>query len=124
RERVRELEITLLSVDAVAGVADGFTSHALQRVPLKSLLGPVSLGSVLGALGLKLAVVEDPERLAKSRRHPAWQTARIAYVRRSHKTMTAMFLEREAERLLAARAAETAALGYVERPDDARTLAA
>jgi len=45
-------------------------------------------------------------RLRKSQRHPAWQKNKIAYVRRPYRSLSEMFLTREAERLLAEREAE------------------
>jgi hypothetical protein len=62
----RELQVTSLSVDAYAGVADGFFNKAVAAMPIKSL-GRRSLGPILGALGLKLILAVDPPALEKAR---------------------------------------------------------
>jgi hypothetical protein len=66
RRRMRELNITFETLDVVSGVQLGYSSKILGPTPSKCF-GPVSLGCVLGALGMKLVAVEDPEQLAKVR---------------------------------------------------------
>jgi hypothetical protein len=68
RARRDELEITNETIDAVAGLADRYTSKILAaNFPSKGL-GHVSLGLLLGALGLGVArviITEDPEQVAR-----------------------------------------------------------
>jgi hypothetical protein len=66
RARRDALGITHHTIDAVSGVADGYASKLLCDPPLKSL-GAVSLGPVLGALGLRLIVTEDPDGFRRVR---------------------------------------------------------
>jgi hypothetical protein len=64
RRRIVELGTGMESVDAVAGLPARYTSKLLSR-NYKTSLGQTSLGPILGALGLKLAVLPDDEALAK-----------------------------------------------------------
>jgi hypothetical protein len=52
--------MTRAELDAEAGIADGNSSKALAR-PARKRLGWVTLGRVLGAAGLALHVVIDPD---------------------------------------------------------------
>jgi hypothetical protein len=67
RARRDELEVTHETIGEVAGIASGHASKLLCDPPMKRM-GIISLGAVLGALGLKLIVVEDEEALARVRR--------------------------------------------------------
>jgi hypothetical protein len=64
RRRIVELGTGMESVDAVAGLPARYTSKLLSRNN-KTSLGQTSMGPILGALGLKLAVLPDDEALAK-----------------------------------------------------------
>jgi hypothetical protein len=64
RRRIAELGTGMESVDAVAGLPARYTSKLLSRNN-KTSLGQTSMGPILGALGLKLAVLPDDEALAK-----------------------------------------------------------
>jgi hypothetical protein len=66
RARVAELNITHANLDDVSGVQSGYASKLLSDPPIRRF-GPMSLGAVLGGLGLKLLVVQDEEALAKVR---------------------------------------------------------
>lgn len=66
RARVAELDVAGETVDHVAGIPLRYTMKLLAPVPVKSL-GRSSMGPLLGALGLKLLVVEDHEALEKIR---------------------------------------------------------
>jgi hypothetical protein len=66
RARVLELDTDYEEVDRVAGYTDTYTSKLLSPRPSRNF-GEVSLGSMLGALGLELHVVEDPVGTAKAR---------------------------------------------------------
>jgi hypothetical protein len=66
RRRIADLGTTMAVIDQVAGIPDGYTQKLIGRAPVKRL-GVISLGPVLGALGLKLAVVVDVEHEARIR---------------------------------------------------------
>jgi hypothetical protein len=86
RERQTELNISLGTIDAVAGIADGYASKVLSLTPTKNL-GPIALGAILGALGLgivRIDIAEDPQatalvsrRWARRRRQPTRRRAAV-----------------------------------------------
>jgi hypothetical protein len=70
RARCAELGTTFRAVDELAGIPDGYLSKCVVPTNVDAAIrmrafGRHSLGPVLGALGLKLLVVEDAEALAK-----------------------------------------------------------
>jgi hypothetical protein len=67
RERADELELSREMLDKRTGLADGACGQILAPTPMKRL-GAVSMGPMLGALGLALAVVEDPEAVERIER--------------------------------------------------------
>lgn len=67
RDRRDALNISHETLDSIAGLQSGYTSKLLAPKPIKNL-GPMSFGSLLGALGLAVVVVEDAamcERVSK-----------------------------------------------------------
>lgn len=81
KARVLQLETNHLAVDVLAGLPVGYTGKLLGGVPMRTI-GRLSLGPLLGALGLKLIVAEDLElvekigkRLAK-RKFREWDAGR------------------------------------------------
>src|SRR3981081_885694 len=74
RERAKELEISREGIDEIAGWADGYAGKILggERAKKRKIIGPLSLELMLGALGLKLILVEDPVATARTlaRREP------------------------------------------------------
>ena len=64
RARADQLQVTRLVLDDATGLPAGYCAKLLAPVPSKNL-GCVSLGLLLGALGLKLLVVQDDEALAR-----------------------------------------------------------
>jgi hypothetical protein len=66
RARVLELGTDFEEVDRVAGYTETYTSKLLAPRPSRNF-GEVSLGSMLGALGLELHVVENPAATAKAK---------------------------------------------------------
>jgi hypothetical protein len=64
RARRDELEVTHATLDHVSGLASGHTSKLFCIPPIKRL-GMISLGAMLGSVGLMLVVVEDPAALAR-----------------------------------------------------------
>lgn len=64
RERAEELEYRRQTIDDIARLADGHSSKLLAYPPLK-ILGRVSLGPMLEALGLTIILMDNPEALAK-----------------------------------------------------------
>lgn len=63
-QRVDELKLTCSLIDELASLPTGYAGKILGPARVKTL-GPVSLGLILGVLGLKLHVVEDTEAVAK-----------------------------------------------------------
>jgi hypothetical protein len=66
RDRAQALDVNRLDLDEAAGLPAGYSGKVLGPAMVKSL-GRVSLGTLLGALGLALVVVEvdRPRRLPK-----------------------------------------------------------
>jgi hypothetical protein len=64
RDRCADLDVAYETVDVMAGLPARYLAKVLAPVPIKAL-GPVSLGPMLGAMGLKVLVVEDAETLAR-----------------------------------------------------------
>jgi hypothetical protein len=63
RARVEELELSRATIDAAAGIPDGYAAKLLAQLPVKRF-GATSMWPVLRVVGLKLALVDDPEALA------------------------------------------------------------
>src|SRR5437868_13877845 len=69
RERAKELEISRQGIDSIAGWADGYAGKLLstgEAAKRRKRIGPLSLELMLGALGLKMILVEDPEATART----------------------------------------------------------
>jgi len=66
RARMAELQISFETLDAVSGVCAGYSAKILGPNACKRF-GPVSLPAILGALGLKLLVIEDLDQLDRVR---------------------------------------------------------
>jgi hypothetical protein len=82
RARAEQLAVTNETLDGVTGLASGYVGKVLG-VSFAKPLGPHSLGVLLTALGLKLAILEDPEAVARMRgrlvrRHPNGAHRRVA----------------------------------------------
>jgi hypothetical protein len=58
-----ELNISHETIDGIAGLQAGYTSKLLAPTPIKNL-GPMSFGALLGALGMALVAVPDPDAVA------------------------------------------------------------
>jgi hypothetical protein len=82
RARAEELEVSRRTLDEIGGLSDGQAAAILANF---AGMGPVSLGLILGALGLQLAVIEDQEATARLRRRIDGGLRRIGkMVRPSH----------------------------------------
>jgi hypothetical protein len=66
RARRDALNISHETIDGIAGLQSGYTSKLLAPVPIKNL-GPMSMGPLLGALGVALVLIEDEALVAKVR---------------------------------------------------------
>lgn len=66
RLRIAELNVSTETIDSVAGLPERYTVKLFAPVPVKGL-GRVSMGLLLGALGLKLDVVVDDAAYARVR---------------------------------------------------------
>jgi hypothetical protein len=64
RARVAELNVAGHTIDHVAGLPAGYALKILGSRPVKRI-GPRSMGDLLGALGLKAQLIEDPEAFAR-----------------------------------------------------------
>jgi hypothetical protein len=64
RARASELNLSRESIDAIAGLQDGYAAKLLSPRPIKKL-GPLSIPLVLPALGLKLIVIVDEQQTRK-----------------------------------------------------------
>jgi hypothetical protein len=64
RARRDELNISHETIDTIAGFQSGYCSKLLCTPPMKNP-GPMSLGALLGALGMALMPVSDPGMIAK-----------------------------------------------------------
>lgn len=68
RARLAELGISYETLDAVAGWTETYSTKLLAEEPQK-YLGPMSFDALMGGLAFKLALIEDPEKLEKLRKH-------------------------------------------------------
>ena len=72
RDRRTELDLSMMTLDHITGLADGYCSKLLAPEPEKGM-GPISLKSLLNALALGIAavvVIEDPAQA--KRMAPRW----------------------------------------------------
>ena len=80
RSRQEELGISCLTIDEIAGLASGHTSKLTSQV---KGFGLVSVFLVLGALGLRLRIEEDPAAIAKFA--PRWLPRNESYAANGYK---------------------------------------
>ena len=64
RRRVAQLNISLETLDALAGLPTRYSSKVLGLQPTRRF-GQISFEALLGALGLMLIAIEDAEALAR-----------------------------------------------------------
>lgn len=74
RKRCDELSVPMETIDAVAGLPDRLTSKILAPKPQK-FLGPLSW-TMVEAMGLRIALVEDRPAMRRLRRLSKWQARR------------------------------------------------
>jgi hypothetical protein len=67
RRRRDELDISYETLEQVAGLQPGYAAKLLVHPPMRRV-GPLSLSLLLGGLGLRLTVSEDPGALERVRR--------------------------------------------------------
>lgn len=112
RKRKNALGLSDKVVEEIADMAGGFVSKILAPQPVKTL-GRTSLTLLLGALGLKLIVVEDPDQVRRVRRR--WTE------RAEHHVNIAPHTLRTARPIVLSRLARKAALARWARvPTDER----
>jgi hypothetical protein len=66
RARIAELQITFETLDDCSGVQSGYAAKLLSLTKIKTF-GPMSFCAIMGALGIKLVAVEDPDATARLR---------------------------------------------------------
>ena len=68
RQRAEEMAISRLEIDRLAGLPSGYSAKLLGRADVAKprRMFPVSLGAILGTLGLKLIVIEDEAATART----------------------------------------------------------
>jgi hypothetical protein len=83
RLRVAQLNISMETLDHIAGLPTRYTCKLLAPEPIKHI-GPISFGALLGALAIQLVALEDAEALARVQRrlvplqrhdHNGWREA-------------------------------------------------
>lgn len=67
RRRADALEVSRLNLDELCGLPAGYVSKLLAPKCMKAV-GPISLGALLGVMGCKLVLEEDPGAFARIRR--------------------------------------------------------
>ena len=80
RRRIAELGITYESLDALAGWTESYASKLLASEPAKGL-GPMSFDAILGAMAVKLVMVDDPEARTRIETRRAFIKRKIAPMR-------------------------------------------
>ena len=80
RRRQDELGVACVTIDQVAGLADG---HFAKLTCGIKRFGPVSIFLVLSALGLRLRIEEDPAAIAKF--GPRWLPRNESYAANGYK---------------------------------------
>lgn len=64
RARIRELNISFATVDAISGLPDGYTAKLMSPRPMKGL-GEKAIEGLNGALGIAFTVMVDPEQVQR-----------------------------------------------------------
>jgi hypothetical protein len=85
RERANQLNISRTTLDGLAGIPDGYASKLLALKPVK-IIGPKSLGPVLGALGVRLLLIEDEEAVRRLKHR--WKPRKANAVRHTFDPVT------------------------------------
>jgi hypothetical protein len=74
QQRAVELEISRLEIDRISGLTEGYSAKLLGNGNGKKpkRMWPVALESILGTLGLRILLIEDPDATARTiaRRDP------------------------------------------------------
>jgi hypothetical protein len=74
RARAQQLGITRIEIDDIGGLTNGYASKLLSPAPMK-YVGRASLGPLLGALGIKLIIVEDEDQMRRIEKRIAHRRA-------------------------------------------------
>lgn len=71
----KRLDVPYSVLDNVSGLPDGYSQKVLQRAPQKHM-GPLSLGLMLKAEGVKIVLMWDEPQLAKNAKRSDWRRSR------------------------------------------------
>src|SRR5262249_30759103 len=93
RERCAELKMTYETVEALAGLTRGHVDKLLRAEPTK-YFGPMSFDAILGALGCRITLIDDPEQRERMLRH--WAYRPRSFGRRVRNKRTGAMLVKEA----------------------------
>lgn len=90
RDRMRELEITFATLDAISGLTDGYCAKVLSDPPAKQM-GSRSMVLIAGALGIAFVPIVDhrqtalvKDRWTKRQRILADTPAQKCFVEQAH----------------------------------------
>jgi len=82
RDRCDELEVSRNEIDHLSGLATGYASVLLSKSTTpRKIFGPLSLGRILDALGLRLLVIENSELTARTLRRRTRRVSTHAHYR-------------------------------------------
>lgn len=86
RARIRELNISYATVDAISGLPDGYTAKLMSPKPMKGL-GEKAIEGLNGALGIGFVSAVDSAQVARVK--PRWTKRKRAIDRRVASTLAA-----------------------------------
>lgn len=75
------MNISRLELDRISGVANGYSAAVLSDTATKRI-GANTIGPLLAALGVKLALIEDPDAMARYTVHAEQRVPNMAHAGR------------------------------------------
>lgn len=86
RDRKESLGLTDRAIEEIAGFHGGYAGKLLGEMHVRTF-GQMSLGAILGALGLRIVLVEDATALERAKRHGGWETKLVESDQTSREVM-------------------------------------